>query len=52
MVVWKPMYKAMGLWRYLTFMFFFLSMMGVGLKIILRLLFNIKYVLVTPWINI
>ncbi|MDA8028204.1 MAG: cytochrome B6 [Nitrospiraceae bacterium] len=52
MIVWKPMYKAMGLWRYLTFMFFFLSMMGVALKIILRLLFNIKYVLVTPWINI
>jgi hypothetical protein len=42
----------MGLWRYLTFSFFFLSMMGVALKIILRLLFNIKYVLVTPWINI
>lgn len=46
------LYRALGFIRYNIFMFFFLSMMGVPLKIFLRLLFNIKYVLVTPWLKI
>ncbi len=48
----KKLYKTLGVIRYNFFMFFFLSMMGVPIKIFLRLLFNIKYVLVTPWFNI
>ncbi|MHB8421610.1 MAG: hypothetical protein ACYC9S_02065 [Leptospirales bacterium] len=48
----RKFYDLMGGARYVVFMVFFLSMMGVGLKIILRLLFNIKYIVVTPWINV
>lgn len=48
----KKFYKTLGFIRYNFFMFFFLSMMGVPIKIFLRLLFSIKYVLVTPWFKI
>ncbi|MHB1731641.1 MAG: cytochrome B6, partial [Leptospirillum sp.] len=48
----RKFYDSMGAGRYITFMIFFLSMMGVALKIVLRLLFNIKYIVVTPWINV
>jgi len=42
----------MGLLRYSVFMFFFLSMAGGIMKIILRHALNIKYVWVTPWFNV
>lgn len=51
-VFFRGFYKSLGLIRYNIFMFFFLSMMGIPLKIFLRLLFHIKYVLVTPWFKI
>ena len=38
--------------RYTCVMFFVLCTVGILLKIGLRLLLNIKYVLVTPWFNI
>lgn len=44
-------YKLMGPMRYYTTAFLFASMMGVVVKTIARLGFNIKYVLVLPWIN-
>jgi hypothetical protein len=33
-------------------MFFFLTMVALPLKILIRLALNIKYVWVTPWFNI
>ena len=42
----------MGLIRYLLISFLFWTMMALPIKIVLRLLFNIKYVWVTPWFNI
>jgi hypothetical protein len=48
----RKFYNRLGFVRYNLVMFFFLSMMGVPLKIFLRLLANIKYVLVTPWFKI
>lgn len=32
--------------------FLFLAMLGVFVKMALRHAFNIKYIMVTPWINI
>jgi hypothetical protein len=47
----QAFYKLMGPMRYYTTAFLFASMMGVVVKTIARLGFNIKYVLVLPWIN-
>ncbi len=44
--------KEKGLPRYIVEQFFLLFMYGVIIKIILRLFFNVHYVLVTPWFNI
>ncbi len=45
-------YKQLGLVRYLITIFFVLSMFGVFGKIVLRLFFNVKYIIHTPWFNI
>ena len=44
--------QQLGQLRYGIVAFLFLSMMGIPVKMLLRLLFNIKYVWVTPWFNI
>jgi len=48
----RKFYNSLGFVRYNLTMFFFMSMMGVPLKMFLRLLADIKYVIVTPWFNI
>ena len=48
----KSIMKDLGLIRYATTAFFTLSMGGVIIKILLRLLFNVKYLLATPFFNI
>jgi len=48
----RKFYNELGFVRYNLTMFLFLSMMGVPLKMFLRLLADIKYVVVTPWFNI
>ncbi|MDB5035563.1 MAG: Cytochrome [Chlorobi bacterium] len=55
--VWKkkqgtPFFKALGPIRYGVTAFLTLSMTGVVIKILLRLLLNVKYVLATPFFNI
>ncbi len=45
----RDFYRKLGFVRYNLTMFFFISMMGVPMKIFLRLLADVKYVLVTPW---
>jgi hypothetical protein len=42
----------LGLLRYSIVAFLFLTMMALPVKIVLRIGFNIKYILVTPWFNI
>ncbi len=44
--------KILGPLRYSVNAFLFLSMMGLVIKIILRIGFNIKYIWVTPWFNV
>jgi len=41
-----------GMARFMTTSFLFLNMLAVLLKMIMRHAFNIKYILVTPWINV
>jgi hypothetical protein len=48
----KGFYKKMGAVRYFTGMTLVLMMYGVVVKIILRLFFNIRYLVATPWFNI
>lgn len=50
--IWKDFYNRLGLVRYSITMMLLLLMIGTILKIGLRLGFNIKYVLITPWFNI
>ena len=50
---WKPdTYARMNIWQYTTMVFFLLMMFALPIKVLLRLLFRIKYVMVTPWFNI
>ncbi len=45
-------YKRMSLLQYSIMMTFFLIMVALPIKIMIRLLFHIKYVWITPWFNI
>lgn len=54
-VVWLKGREFMQRWgmpRFITTSFLFLNMLGIFVKMVLRLMFNVKYVLVTPWINV
>ncbi len=42
----------LGLVRFMIKYFFFWTMMAIPVKILLRLVFHIKYVMVTPWFNV
>lgn len=42
----------LGLIRYVTVSFFFWTMMALPIKMVMRLVFSIKYILVTPWLNV
>lgn len=44
--------RRLGWWRYATAMFFTASIFGVVGKMAWRLAFDLKYILVTPWLNI
>jgi cytochrome b/b6/petD-like protein len=44
--------KKLGFLRYNIVAFLFLTMAALPIKMILRIAFNIKYILVTPWFNI
>jgi len=44
--------KSVGILRMLLKINLMLIMAGIVIKIVLRLAFNIKYIMVTPWINI
>lgn len=49
----KKIYARTNLIQYLTFQFFAITILaGLPAKMLLRLVFRVKYVLVTPWFNI
>jgi len=49
---WPWLYNGLGRNRYVAVMIFTLLMYGVPIKILLRLLLRVKYVLETPWFNV
>jgi len=49
---WPWFYTALGPVRYTLTMFLAVTMFGLIAKMILRLLFAIKYVVITPQLNI
>ncbi len=48
---WKVL-EELGPLRYGVTAFLFFSMMGLPIKMIMRVAFNIKYIWVTPWFNV
>ena len=48
----KGFIEQLGTTKYAFTMFFLLTMIGVPVKVFLRLLFNVRYILETPWFNI
>jgi hypothetical protein len=44
--------QQLGMTRYVIIVFLFITMMSVPIKMILRLVFLIKYVWITPWFNV
>ncbi len=48
----RKIYGRMSLLQYLTIQFFAVTMIGLPVKMILRLALRIKYVWVTPWFNV
>jgi len=49
---WPWLHDRLGRSRYAVVVAFTLLMYGVPIKILLRLLLRVKYVLVTPWFNV
>ena len=49
---WPWLYEKLGGGRYVAVMIFTLLLYGVPIKILLRLVLGVKYVLVTPWFNV
>jgi len=48
----RKIYRRMNLVQYVTLQFFLTVMLLLPIKILIRLLFRIKYVWVTPWFNL
>ncbi len=51
-LIFRKFVKSLGLLRYSILSFMYVTMLGVPLKIFVRLVFNIKYVLITPFFKI
>ncbi len=48
----SQMLEKLGIIRYSIVAFLFLSMFGLPIKMVLKLVFHLKYIWVTPWFNI
>jgi hypothetical protein len=56
LITWSPfnrkIYKRMSVLQYVVMQTFLVIMLALPVKILIRLLFRIKYIWVTPWFNI
>jgi len=50
--IWRARFKKWGRMRYTAYFFLILTMAAVAAKILIRILFNIRYIVQTPWFNI
>jgi len=48
----RKIYARMSLLQYATMQILLVIMLFLPIKILLRLMFRLKYVLVTPWFNV
>jgi hypothetical protein len=48
----RKIYARMSVLQYTTMQIFLVIMLSLPVKILLRLMFRIKYVWVTPWFNV
>ena len=48
----RKIYQRMSLIQYVTLQLFLILMLFLPIKILIRLLFNIKYIWLTPWFNV
>jgi hypothetical protein len=48
----RKIYGRMSLLQYVTMQVFLIIMLALPVKILIRLLFRIKYVWITPWFNV
>jgi len=48
----KEFMERWGMVRFLIVALLFVTMLALPAKMFLRLVFNVKYILVTPWLNI
>ena len=48
----SPILEKLGIIRYSIVAFLFLSMLGLPIKMVLKLVFHLKYIWVTPWFNV
>src|SRR5258706_13012758 len=48
----RKIYARMSLLQYVTMQIFLIVMLALPVKILIRLLFRIKYVWITPWFNV
>ncbi len=48
----KKLLTGLGRWRYFISVGLLLVMLLIPIKIVLRLLFGVKYILITPWFNL
>ena len=51
-VIWKNYFKGLSLTKYIIAMSHCLMMYGVAIKMVMRIFFDVRYILVTPWFNI
>jgi hypothetical protein len=56
LITWTPfnrkIFQRMSLVQYVILQVFLITMLSLPVKMILRLMFRVKYVWVTPWFNI
>jgi hypothetical protein len=50
--LWRSRFEKWGLVRYSIYFFLVLTMGAVVIKVLLRLLLNVRYIVQTPWFNI
>ena len=48
----SPILEKLGIIRYSIVAFLFLSMLGLPIKMVFKLVFHFKYIWVTPWFNV
>jgi hypothetical protein len=52
LTIWRNRFEKWGRVRYSIYFFLTLTMAATVIKVLLRFLFNVRYIVQTPWFNI